>query len=98
MPEKYAGTYSNDIYGDLLIDYLNEELRFAYGSLFRGSLTHHANDSFDLEHDAAARNDTEPAVLSFALDANGDVESVLIQIIGEDSTEIRFEAQPKETE
>jgi CubicO group peptidase (beta-lactamase class C family) len=98
LPEKYAGMYSNDIYGDLVIDYLNEELRFTYGSLFRGSLTHHRNDSFDLEHDQAARNDSEPAVLSFALNANGDVESVLIQIMGEDSTEIRFEAMPKETE
>ena len=98
LPEKYAGTYSNDIYGELDIGYLNEELRFAYGSLFRGSLTHHRNDSFDLEHDEAARNDSEPTVLSFALDANGDVESVLLQLMGEESIEIRFEAVPKETE
>ena len=98
LPEKYAGTYSNDIYGELDIGYLNEELRFAYGSLFRGRLTHHRNDSFDLEHDEAARNDSEPTVLSFALDANGDVESVLMQLLGEESIEIRFEAVPKETE
>ncbi len=98
LPEKYAGTYSNDIYGDLDIGYLNEELRFVYGSLFRGSLMHHRNDSFDLEHDEAARNDSEPTVLSFALDANGEVESVLMQLLSEDSIEIRFEAMPKETE
>jgi CubicO group peptidase (beta-lactamase class C family) len=88
--EEYAGTYSHDIYGDFVIDYFNEEIRFSYGRLFQGRLSHHQYDSFDLEHDEIARNFSTPGVLGFALNSAGEVESVLLEVVGEEAIEIRF--------
>lgn len=89
-PSGYAGTFHNDIYGDLVIEVQDGNLRFQFGQLFRGSLVRHRHDSFDLIHDDKVRNTSEPAVLSYALDASGEVESLLLQMFGVETVEIRF--------
>ena len=95
-PTGYANTYSNDVYGDLVVEEADGQLRFSYGSLFQGHLQHHRNDSFDAVHDDARRNASEPIIVSFALNASGEPESVLLEVFGEESTSIRFIAAPKE--
>jgi CubicO group peptidase (beta-lactamase class C family) len=88
--EAYAGTYADDTFGALTVAHTDGVLRLQYGARYTGDLQHHRNDSFDLIHDVAVQNYTEPTVLSFALNANGEVESVLLQIIGEEAAEVRF--------
>jgi len=90
-PSGYAGTFHHDIYGDLVIENLDGKLRLQFGQLFRGSLAHHRHDSFDLVHDDKVRNTSDPAVLSFALDASGEVESLLLQMDSVEPVEIRFQ-------
>jgi len=67
----YAWTFHHDTYGDLVVEHLGGNLWFQFGQLSRGNLVHHRNDSFDMVHDEKVRNTSEPAVLSYALDASG---------------------------
>jgi len=89
--ESYAGTYTNDVYGDVVINYLESNLRFEHGNEYTGILTHHSGDSFDLIYDAIAYKSMRPH-LSFTLDSGGNIESVLAESIGGQE---RFYAQPK---
>jgi len=89
-PSGYVGTFHHDIYGDFVVEHSNGKLRFQFGQLFRGSLAHHRNDSFDLIDDDKVRNTSEPAVLSYALDASGEAESLLLQMDSVEPVEIRF--------
>jgi len=93
--EIFAGTFSDEVYGDLVVDYVGDNLRFTYGSLYHGILAHHRNASFDLVYDQATRNVSDAGVLSFALDAVGEVESVLLRFWTEGTPEVRFMAQPE---
>ncbi len=78
--ERYAGDYINTTYGTLDFMMADGELRFSLGQLFVGVLQHHSGDSFRLIYDAAHRNAGEPAFVSFTIDAEGEPESVLLQI------------------
>ncbi len=96
--EGFVNTYINDVYGDLIISLAGSTLQFAYGSLYQGSLTHHQNNSFDLVYEQASRNYSDAGVLSFAQNAKGRVESVLLQFWAEGMPQIRFIAEPAPAE
>jgi len=90
----YANSYRNELYGELLIEASDAQLSFSYGSLFRGRLKHHRNDSFDAVHDQAVRNSSESFLVSFSLNASGEAESALLETFGENPLSIRFIAVP----
>jgi hypothetical protein len=88
----FVGTYSNETFGDLVVSYNNRKLRFAYGSVYVGTLAHHRGDSFDLINDKAERIG-ELINLSFTVDGESNVESVLMT---HSDGSMRFTAQSKE--
>ncbi len=94
-PDRFAGTFSDKVYGDLVVDYVDHKLRFAFGSLYQGELVHHQNNSFDLAYDLAWRNASDPGVLNFTLNGSGKVESVLLQFWAEGTPRVRFIVPPE---
>lgn len=87
-PEILAGTYTDDLYGDLIVNRTNGELWVTWGNISR-RLRHHRGDSFEFEHGQPTFN-SALMVLNFAFDASGQVESVLLQHLIEQPLNIRF--------
>jgi len=71
--ERYAGTYSDPLHGDVVVTSEGGGLRIRYGSAFGGSLEHWHYDTFRAVWTAAWR---EPALVTFALDSNGTPHSL----------------------
>lgn len=65
---RYAGTYTDPLYGDVILTLDGEHLRARYGTAFVGMLEHWNYDTFRAKWDATWRG---TALLTFAIDANG---------------------------
>ena len=77
--DKYAGIYSDSMYGDVKVTDENGALRLKYGTAFDGTLEHWHFDTFraNWQNKAVARN-----FVTFALDADGKVKSLDFEGIG----------------
>jgi CubicO group peptidase (beta-lactamase class C family) len=67
--ERYAGTYSDPLYGDVVISVDAGRLRARYGTAYVGTLEHWHYDTFRATWDAAWREGT---LVTFVLDASGE--------------------------
>lgn len=65
---RYAGTYSDPLHGDVIVTYDGSRLRAQYGSAFVGTLEHWNYDTFRATWDAAWRGN---ALVTFFLDTDG---------------------------
>ncbi|MGH8186144.1 MAG: serine hydrolase [Steroidobacteraceae bacterium] len=65
---RYAGRYSDPLYGDMIISLEGDRLRARYGTAFVGTLEHWNYDTFRATWDAAWRG---TALVTFVLDAAG---------------------------
>ncbi len=70
--DRYAGTYSDPLYGTVVVRESDGTLRLRYGRL-SGPLDHWHYDTFRVRWDTAWRGD---ALMTFRLGPQGDVESV----------------------
>jgi CubicO group peptidase (beta-lactamase class C family) len=66
--ERYAGTYTDELFGDVVISFDGTGLRARYGTAFVGALEHWNYDTFKAIWEAAWRGS---ALLTFVLDAAG---------------------------
>jgi CubicO group peptidase (beta-lactamase class C family) len=65
---RYAGTYSDPLYGDVVVTQQGGRLHARYGTAFVGTLEHWNYDTFRARWDAAWRG---TALLTFTLDEHG---------------------------
>jgi CubicO group peptidase (beta-lactamase class C family) len=65
---RYAGRYSDPLYGDVMVSLEGDRLRAGYGTAFVGTLEHWNYDTFRATWDAAWRG---TALVTFVLDAAG---------------------------
>ena len=65
---RYAGTYTDPLYGDVIVTHDGGRLRARFGTAFAGPLEHWNYDTFRAVWDAAWRG---TALLTFGLDAAG---------------------------
>jgi hypothetical protein len=78
--EKYAGTYEHKMYGELRITLVNDTLRFDRYGAYAGRLEHWHYDMFRVTYDHPR---FEPQMLTFTLNARGEVASVRLENVGE---------------
>jgi len=77
--EKYAGTYRNDLYGDVKIAFSNGKLNLRYGPAFTGDLEHWHYDTFRARFFAAG---DAKIFVTFALNAQGKLETLVLGLPG----------------
>ncbi|HET9478407.1 MAG TPA: serine hydrolase [Pyrinomonadaceae bacterium] len=77
--EKYAGTYRNDLYGDVKIGFTNGKLNLRYGPTFTGELEHWHFDTFRTRFFAAG---DAKIFVTFALNAQGKLETLVLGLPG----------------
>jgi hypothetical protein len=65
---RYAGTYVDPLYGDVLVTFEQGRLHARYGTAFSGVLEHWNYDTFRAKWDAAWRGTT---LVTFVLDPHG---------------------------
>ena len=65
---RYVGTYSDPLYGEVVISMDGNRLRARYGGAYVGVLEHWNYDTFQAKWDAAWRG---TALATFAIDAQG---------------------------
>ena len=70
---RYAGTYSDPLYGDVVVTLDGDRLRARYGTAYDGALEHWNFDTFRARWDARWRG---TALVTFALDAAGQVARI----------------------
>ena len=75
--QRYAGTYSDPLYGDVVISTEGGRLRARYGTAYVGALEHWNYDTFRAQWDARWRG---TALVTFVLDPNG--EPATLQALG----------------
>ena len=75
--ERYAGTYSDPLYGDVLVSVDAGRLRARYGTAYSGALEHWNYDTFRAKWDAAWRG---TALVTFVLDPHG--QPTALQALG----------------
>ncbi|HYC90318.1 MAG TPA: serine hydrolase [Thermoanaerobaculia bacterium] len=69
-PEQYAGTYVDELYGDMVVTHANGKLTFQFGGGLTGELEHWHYDTFRLRwHERVY--DWADTQVTFALDASG---------------------------
>ncbi len=81
----YAGTYTDDWYGDIVIEPRGAglEIRFTKTPALAGTLEHWQHDTFVARwHDRALRAD---AFVSFALDPDGAIDQVKLRAVSSDT-------------
>ena len=71
--DRYAGTYTNQTYGNVVVSVRNDALHFAFGRGRAGTLTHWHYDTFQAKWDDVRR---DPSFVVFAPDGAGGVSSV----------------------
>jgi CubicO group peptidase (beta-lactamase class C family) len=71
--DRYAGTYTNQTYGNVVVSVRNDGLQFAFGRGRVGTLTHWHYDTFQAKWDDVRR---DPSLVVFAPDGAGGVSSV----------------------
>jgi CubicO group peptidase (beta-lactamase class C family) len=67
---RYAGTYSDPLYGDVVVTLDGDRLRATYGTAYAGALEHWNYDTFRAVWDARWRG---TALLTFSIGADGEV-------------------------
>jgi CubicO group peptidase (beta-lactamase class C family) len=75
--EKYAGTYRNDLYGEVKVSYESGKLSLRFGPAFTGELEHWHYDTFRAKF--AGRGN---AYITFSLNAQGKIEDVKLNLSG----------------
>jgi CubicO group peptidase (beta-lactamase class C family) len=78
--ERYAGTYTDSLYGDLTVKANAGKLSMAYGTGIDADLEHWQYDTFQASIRRLAAGDK--MMTTFALDADGKVKSVDVEGIG----------------
>lgn len=76
---KYAGTYADSMYGDVVVSQLptpNSQLRLKYGTMFDGELEHWHFDTFRATWKERTMG---RSFVTFALDADGKVKNVEVE-------------------
>jgi CubicO group peptidase (beta-lactamase class C family) len=71
--ERYAGTYTNQTYGNVVVSVRNDGLHFAFGRGRAATLTHWHYDTFQAKWDDVRR---DPSLVVFAPDGAGGVSAV----------------------
>jgi CubicO group peptidase (beta-lactamase class C family) len=71
--DRYAGTYTNQTYGNAVVSVRNDALHFAFGRGRIGTLTHWHYDTFQAKWDDVRM---DPSFVVFAPDGAGGVSSV----------------------
>ena len=75
----YAGTYSDSLYGDVVITEANGTLHLVFGPTWKADLEHYHFDSFRAKFDTPVL----PTVpVTFRIGGNGKVESVVLDMAG----------------
>jgi CubicO group peptidase (beta-lactamase class C family) len=77
--EKYAGTYRNDLYGDVRVTHENAKLNVRFGPAFNSVLEHWHYDTFRAKFVAAGVTN---AFVTFSLNAQGKIENVTLNLPG----------------
>ena|SRR5690348_10016793 len=77
--DRYAGVYSDSMYGDAKVRYDNGTLRMSYGTAFDGELEHWHYDTFRANWKGVALG---KQFVTFALDADGKVRSLDFEGVG----------------
>ncbi len=70
---RYAGTYSDPLYGDVVVTLDGDRLRARYGTAYAGALEHWNYETFRARWDARWRGS---ALVTFVLDASGQVARI----------------------
>jgi len=90
--EKYAGTYKNDLYGEVKVTHENGKLNFRFGPAFTGEMEHWHYDTFRAKfRDAGDAN----AYVTFPLNAQGKIENAILNLPG--VAEYPFKRAPETT-
>jgi len=76
---QYAGTYKNDLYGDVRITHDNGKLGVRFGPAFTGGLEHWHYDTFRAKFVGAGAAE---AFMTFALNVQGKVETLTLNLPG----------------
>ena len=76
---EYAGTYKNDLYGDVKITHDNGKLAVRFGPAFNSGLEHWHYDTFRAKFVAAG---VSYAYMTFALNAQGKIETLTLNLPG----------------
>jgi hypothetical protein len=77
--EKYAGTYRNDLYGDVKVTHENGKLSVHFGPAFNSMLEHWNYDTFRAKFVAAGVTN---AFVTFSLNAQGKADTVMLNLPG----------------
>jgi CubicO group peptidase (beta-lactamase class C family) len=76
---EYAGTYKNDLYGEVKVTHENGKLGMRFGPSFTSGLEHWHYDTFQAKFVAAGG---AKVLMSFALNAQGKVETLTLNLPG----------------
>ncbi len=77
--EKYAGTYQNDLYGEVKVTHENGKLNFRFGPAFTSELEHWHYDTFRAKFRGAGVTN---AFVTFSLNAQGKIEAATLNLPG----------------
>jgi CubicO group peptidase (beta-lactamase class C family) len=77
--DKYAGTYRNDLYGDVKVTHENGKLNLRFGPAFTGELEHWHYDTFRARFRGAGASTT---YITFSLNAQGKIENAILNLPG----------------
>jgi CubicO group peptidase (beta-lactamase class C family) len=78
-PAEYAGTYKNDLYGDVKVTHEGGKLKLRFGLAFTGDMEHWHYDTFRAKFVAAGGSN---AFVTFALNAQGKIETLTLNLPG----------------
>lgn len=77
--DRYAGTYRNDLYGDVKVAFNNGKLNLRFGPAFTGDLEHWHYDTFRARFFAAG---DAKVFVTFALNAQGKLDTLTLGMPG----------------
>jgi hypothetical protein len=77
--DKYAGTYRNDLYGDVKVALNNGKLNLHFGPAFTGDLEHWHYDTFRARFSTAG---DAKVFVTFALNAQGKLDTLTLGMPG----------------
>ena len=77
--KEYAGTYKNDLYGDVKVNHENGKLSVRFGPAFTGDLEHWHFDTFRAKF---AGPGTQSAFVTFGLNSQGKIQTITLDIPG----------------
>jgi Domain of unknown function (DUF3471) len=75
----YAGTYTDSLYGDVVVRVEGDALQLSFGPNWRGVLEHYHYDSFRVRFDTPV---LPPVPVTFRIGGNGKVELVQLDMAG----------------